>query len=794
MKISRKKFFGRCVVTLILVTIVATGGFFGAAYLIPLPERLDYADSLVITYEDGRPAHALLSEDEQWRFPTELDHVDPAYIDALIALEDKRFYSHPGVDPIAIGRAAIDNLSARSTVSGASTITMQLVRLLEPRPRTLRSKSVEAFRAMQLEVHLSKEEILEAYLRFAPFGGNIEGVEAATLSYWDRTPAALSTAEIATLLAVPQSPVARRPSPENADRLRRARDEIARRLADAQAIPMSGRPDELAQILDDTPVPTETGRPPREIPHLVQWLRANQADSSALRIETTLERSVQRRITEVVADHERRLRAMGAPHAAVVVMEWESGKIRGVVGNLSFDVAAPGSHLPAFDSPRATGSLLKPVAYAAALDEGLLAPSHQLLDVPMVRGDYRPQNFDRQYRGLVEAEEALALSLNLPFVRLLERLGVEEFVQTFARFELLGPIERAGDGGLELVVGGLPATPLEMASLYAGFARGGRPVVPEFFDAAGLPEPGSDDHRAITEAAAWLTKRGLTRRPTPWSDVGPRRARDEGVVWKTGTSYSYHDAWTAGFGEEFTVVVWAGDLAHRRHPELVGAHVAAPIFFEIIDAIDRPYPLRRARPEEGLAHIEVCPRSGRRPGPHCEHRTTTTAPATTAAPERCNIHVAIDVDVATGHRLPPGCRPEGVTDIDTRVAERLPDPVARYQRGRGRRAGTLPEIHPDCRAEPRATLSITSPREDSTVILEPTRPASLQLVRLQAYSSAGSPVHWYINGRHVDSAPADQAVYWEPEPGRWTVTAVDDRGVRQSTELVVEGEAGEESE
>ncbi len=802
----------RLLASFVATVFVCVVAFWTAAHLVPLPERLDYGDSLVVTYEDGRPAHALLSDDDQWRFPTRIDDVDPAYIDALIALEDKRFYSHPGVDPVAVVRASRDNLRSGATVSGASTITMQLVRLLEPRPRTLRSKAVEAFRAMQLEMHMSKEEILEAYLRFAPFGGNIEGIEAATLSYWDRTPTGMNAAEIATLLAIPQSPNARRPSPDNAERLREARDDIAYRLASAGAIPLSERPDELTRLLEETEVPTRVGRPPREIPHVVHWLKRHRPEAferdeagrgePSIRIETTLDRSVQRRISDVVADHERRLRATGAPHAAVVVLESETGEVRGVVGNLGFDITVPGSHLPAFVAPRSTGSLLKPVAYAAALDEGLVAPSHMLLDVPIVRGDYRPQNFDRQYRVLVEAEEALAMSLNLPFVRLVERIGVDEFVQALARFYFLGPVYRAGDGGLELVIGGLPASALEVAALYAGYARGGLPVMPEIFavdDGVETPpaadrEPISvdEERRAVSSAAAWLTNRALTRRHAPWYDVGTRFTREEAIVWKTGTSFAYHDAWTAGFGNEYTVAVWAGDLSFERHPELIGATVAGPLFFDVMHAIDDPYPLRRARQDDELAHIEVCSRSGRRPGPHCPHTRTTEAPARTAAPERCDLHVEIDVDAASGHRLPSGCRPDGVERVEQRVVERLPDAAARFERARGRRAGTMPDIHPDCRVEDEATLAITSPREESRVVLEPTRPADRQLVRLEAYSSVGSRIHWYVGGRHIDSAPAGEPVYWVPEPGRWSITAVDERGMRTSRELVVDGEALEE--
>lgn len=816
----------RLTAAMALFLVAAAVGAGVAAHWIDLPQRLDDADSTVITYTDGRAAHVLLADDDRWRLPTRLDDVDPAYVEALLALEDGRFYRHPGVDPIAVVRAAVDNLRAGTVVSGASTITMQLVRLLEPRPRTLRAKAVEALRALQLEMHMSKDEILEAYLRFVPYGGNLEGIEAATLSFWGRRPAGLSAAEIATLLAIPQNPEVRRPAPEHRDVLRTARDGIATRLADEEAIPLAARPDELAAELDETKVPVEVRGLPRDIPHLVHWLKRHRPEAferretargePAVRIETTLDRPTQRRIARIVDGQRRRLQATGASHAAVVVLEADTGQVRGVVGNLDYDLSRPGSHLPAFASPRSTGSLLKPVVYAAALDEGIVAPSHKLLDVPMIRGDYRPENFDRQYRGLVEAERALAMSLNIPFVRLLERLGVDEFVQAMVRFELMGPVRRAGDGGLELVVGGMPASALEVAAMYAGVARGGRPVMPEMYE--GSPQTqapvaddvgpddalldlfmggvdvesgeGEDDGlRAVSEAAAWLTARALTRRPRPWAEVGPRRARDEGIVWKTGTSYAYRDAWTAGFGSRYAVAVWTGDLAYGRHPQLVGADVAAPLFFEIVEAIDEPVPLRTRKPDDQLAKIEVCSRSGRRPGPHCEQPSSVEAPALSAAPERCELHDEIDVDVATGRRLSDGCRPADVDEVERRIVERLPGPAARYERARGRRAGNLPPLHPDCRSDTGAELTITSPRDETTIVLDGDRPADRQKVRLEAYSSQGSNIHWFLDGRYLASAGPDEAVYWIPEPGDWTIAAADEGGERDVRNLAVQGEA-----
>ncbi len=818
------------------------------AHLVPLPERLGHADSVVVTYQGGKMAHALLAEDDRWRFPTGLRDVDPAYVDALLALEDRRFYWHPGIDPIALARATTGNLRAGEVESGASTITMQVARLLEPRPRTFGAKAIEALRAIQLEIRMSKDEILETYLRFAPYGGNIEGIEAAAQSFWGRGPSSLSAPEIATLLAIPQSPTARRPAPENELALRDARDRIAHKLASRGALPGSERPEELARAFADSEVPTATSGPPRDIPHVARWLERHRPEAlardergrgqAAVRIQTTLEPRIQRRMARAAQDHAARLRASGAPHVAAIAVDKSTGRVRGMVGNLDFDPATPGSALPAFAAPRSTGSLLKPVAYAAALDEGLVAPSHALIDAPLARGDYRPQNFDRRYRGLVGAEEALASSLNIPFVRLVERLGVDEFVQTMVRFGLHGPAYRAGDGGLELVVGGMPASALEVASLYAGIAREGRPITPTIYrgdgaeataaplalDSAalavgGLPirgplepalrgahapgsaergEPGTGDDesraRAISRAASWLTIRALTRRSHPRADLGGRRAREQGIAWKTGTSYAYHDAWTAGFGDQYVVVVWAGDLAFQRHPELIGANVAAPLFFDIVRAIDQKTPVRSAKPTDELAEIEICPRSGRRPGPHCPHTATVDVPARTAAPARCELHEEITVDADSGHRIPEGCRPPSLSETETRVVFRPPKPLARYERSRGRRAGNVPRPHPDCPSERETSLAITAPPANATIVLDSNRPARDQPVRLEAYSSAGGDVHWYVSGAYHASSAHDEAVFWTPEPGSWTISAVGEHGTRHVRELAVEGEAASEAQ
>jgi penicillin-binding protein 1C len=308
----------------VLSLLALVGAGLAAAWLVPLPERLSSPHSVVIEYRDGTPAHVFLAPDERWRVPTRTQDIDPAYLRALLALEDKRFRYHPGVDPLAVGRAVFSNVTKGRRVSGASTLTMQLVRVLEPRPRTLFSKVIESFRAVQLELRMSKEDILAAYLQFVPYGRNVEGVEAAALAYFGHRATHLSPAEIATLLAVPQNPNRRFPTPENAARLKAARDGVARRLLDEEALPLGPTqapttPEAVLAEVRSTEVPTALKAFPREAPHAAVWLRAQRPELSRLR--TTLDAGTQRLAERLMRDAASSLSTRGVHNGVAVVVD-----------------------------------------------------------------------------------------------------------------------------------------------------------------------------------------------------------------------------------------------------------------------------------------------------------------------------------------------------------------------------------------------------------------------------------------------------------------------------------------
>ncbi|HWU85952.1 MAG TPA: transglycosylase domain-containing protein, partial [Kofleriaceae bacterium] len=412
----------------------------GLAFAVPLPER-PAVPSVVVEYRDGRPAFVFLSPDDKWRLPVDLGRVDPTLVEALVALEDKRFFRHDGIDAIAIARAAFTNLAAGRRVSGGSTLTMQLARLLEPRPRTVPSKLLDMFRAVQLDLRLGKREILEAYLARTPYGGNVEGIESAAWSYFGHGAAHLTPLEIATLLAVPQGPTRYAPRPANAARLRARRDAILGKLVRAGVFSGADAASALEEVAA-VPPPERLRRMPREAPHAAFVLRARHPGETAIR--STLDPGAQALAEREVALRAAELESKGIHGGAVVVVDHRTREVVALVGSLSFFAGAQhGGQIAMFARPRSPGSTLKPFLYALAIDRGLALPGYLVADVPAQYGTYRPRNFDGDYAGLVTLRDALGRSLNLPFVELLQQYGVERFLGDLGRMGVspgrLGP-------------------------------------------------------------------------------------------------------------------------------------------------------------------------------------------------------------------------------------------------------------------------------------------------------------------------------------------------------------------
>lgn len=540
----------------------------------PNLQRLDRQSTLVLD-RDGTLLQAFTAADGAWRLPVGIDEVDPGYLRMLVAYEDKRFYRHWGVDPLALGRAVVQLAESGRIVSGASTLTMQTVRLLEPRERTVGAKLIEMARALQLEWHYGKRDILDMYLTLAPYGGNLEGLRAASLFYFGREPSHLSISEAALLVSLPQSPERLRPD-RNGAAARSQRDKILERMAKLGVLSQRAAAEAAGE-----PVPSLRRPAIRRAAHLSERLHGDAGDGQV--IETSIDGTLQAQI-EALA---RRVQDQLEPGAtvAVLVVENSMRAVRAYVGSGDFwDTGRYGQNdmVRAIRSP---GSTLKPFIYGMAFDELIVHPETIVVDEPMRFGDYAPENFDHFYRGELSAREALQLSLNLPAVALLDRIGPLKLTATLKRAG--APLRLPGEvtmPGLPIALGGVGTSLEDLVKLYAGISDGGMAKPLQF--AVDSSAPGEPAVPLMSPAAAWYITRILEEAPPPPNAIPPQhRKRGHAVAFKTGTSYGFRDAWAIGFDAAFTVGVWIGRPDGTFSPGRIGREAAAPVLYDIFDLL-----------------------------------------------------------------------------------------------------------------------------------------------------------------------------------------------------------------
>lgn len=530
------------------------------------PNLTRYLDrSTEVVDANGRLLRAFTTKDGLWRLKTTVDDVDPTYLVLLKAYEDSRFDYHFGVDPISIVRAAVQDIAHGRIVSGASTLTMQAARLLEPRPRTFVSKVIEAARAIQLEWHFSKREVMGIYLTLAPMGGNLEGVRAASLAYFGKEPRQLDAAEAALLVAIPQSPSRRRPDRSPAAAKDGRNGVLARGLED--------------HVLDRTlydraisrPVPTKRLALPMNAPHLAAWL---SSQSPGTTIPTTIRFQLQSSLAQLVAEEHGQM--ADKAQVAMVVMDNRTGGVVAWLGGSDFFGRA--GQVDLVRAHRSPGSALKPLIYALAFDDRTLHPESIVQDVPVRFKDWLPHNFDRNHQGTVTVRQALQQSLNIPAVLALERVGPARFLSTLHDAGA-NPILPPGDPGnsLGMALGSLSVSPLEVAGLYSGLANGGRFAPPQ----VRRDEPRSEPVQLFGDAAAWYVGNILAEAPLPDGFASlPVALRDRRIAYKTGTSAGFRDAWAAGYSAHWTVVVWVGHADGTPRPGQVGRAAALPIMLK----------------------------------------------------------------------------------------------------------------------------------------------------------------------------------------------------------------------
>lgn len=573
----------------LLLCLVGAGGLAALDRLFP-PVLGRYLDrSAMVQAQDGELLRAFLSRDGKWRLPADSTGLPPRYIDMLLAFEDRRFRSHPGVDPLALLRAIGQRLSLGHVVSGASTLSMQTARLLEPRPRTLGAKAIEMLRAVQLEWHFSKTQILDIYLTLVPMGGNLEGVRAGSLAWFGKEPQALTDAEAALLVALPQSPIRLQPDrPGNGAEA--GRRKVLERMAGAGVLDAQAVREAL-----EAPLPQRRHDFPALAPHLTARLHAQYPAEGVIR--TTLDAGLQRSAEQLLSDALQLRR--DTVTAALLLVDSASGAVRAYVGNAAWlDAARLGAN-DMVQAVRSPGSSLKPAIYGLAFDSLIVQPDTILADLPARYGTYAPHNFSGGFGGELTVADALRQSLNLPAVALLNEVGPDRFADAMQQAGLpLDYDRRIAKPSLPMALGGVGFSLQRLVTLYTAFTRGGA-VQPLHVLAA---EPAAATHPLVGAVAAWQVARILELAPRP---PGFTRAAVQGDTrragFKTGTSYGFRDAWAVGFQGGWTAGVWVGRADGNPCDGCLGLGAAAPLLLRLFDRVPAlPWPVESRRPPADL--------------------------------------------------------------------------------------------------------------------------------------------------------------------------------------------------
>ena len=747
------------------------------ALVFPLPmTSLRKPSARFIYSREGHLLAAFAASDTYWRKPVALGDISPLLQGSVIACEDRWFYYHPGVNPISLFMAAIDNIKAGRVVRGGSTITMQVARMMEPKPRTLASKLVEIARALQLEMHFSKGEILEFYFNLAPYGGNIEGVGAASYFYFAKTPLALTASEAALLTSIPNSPSVLRPD-LNFEKSLRARDRVLGVMLMHKII-SKGKYDEA---LSENIV-ARKHQPPFLAPHFTRDLAASI--SAGPEIRSTLSLRIQAVCEGVIANHRSELAARGIANTAVVVLQNSTAEVLAMVGSADFLDKAKQGQVNGATAPRSPGSALKPFVYAMALDKALISPNKIIEDLPVYYSGYSPENYDRKYRGAVPAAEALRLSLNVPAVWACSKVGQREFCNLLRRGGISTLIRKDQDYGLPIILGSCEVSLLELATLYSALARQGRYVPYKLTQTQST----DDTTRLFSPEASYIISEILTELqrpdfPSSW-EFSPDIPR---VAWKTGTSYGRKDAWSMGYNPEFTVGVWAGNFTGEPSPDLVGADIAAPILFEIFEVITSGRDDAWFEMPQGVGTREVCAVSGMIPTGACQATISELFIPGVSPMTPCSIHKEIMVDPKSGYRLCRHCA-EGSKAARVMV-EDWPAKIATWLVASGRAISSVPEHNPDCTGMPMGDRPIiTSPNDDALYVIRGHVPTNLQRISLEASAATGANfLFWFIDGEFYARAEIGHRVFYAPEPGAHNLTCTDDAGRSTSLIFHVEG-------
>ncbi|RMP59563.1 hypothetical protein ALQ18_04288 [Pseudomonas marginalis pv. marginalis] len=778
--LSRASVFPRLLRWAVAAVLLVVALLWLADRIWPLPLPADDLARVVLA-EDGTPLWRFADANGVWRYPVQSSEVSPYYLDALLTYEDRWFYQHPGVNPLALARASWQNLTGARVVSGGSTLSMQVARLLDPHSRTLHGKLRQLWRTAQLEWHLSKEQILTLYLNRAPFGGTLQGVAAASWAYLGKSPAQLTHAEAALLAVLPQAPSRLRPD-RHPLRAQQARDKVLRRLGEFQVWPQSAVDEALEEPLLLAP---------RLEPSLAPLLarRLNRADSPPL-IRTTLDATLQRRLEDLLLGWRARLPEHTS--AAILVVEAETMAVRAYLGSVDINDAKRFGHVDMISALRSPGSTLKPFLYGMALDDGLIHSESLLQDVPRRYGDYRPGNFSMGFSGAVPASTALSSSLNLPAVQLLEAYGPKRFAAQMRIGGMPLALPALAEPNLALILGGAGSRLEDLVGGYSAFARDGKSANIRL-----QPDDALRERPLLSPGAAWIVRRILSGQARPDRDARAELVQRPALAWKTGTSYGFRDAWAIGVGPRYLIGVWIGRPDGTPVPGQFGLASAAPLMLQVHDVLSNrdsqrgvSAPVKPVPANVGVAAI--CWPLGQpmsRSDPNCRRQRfawtldNTTPPTLQALDQPLSVGLKETVWVnAKGLRVDAQCPGAVAKDIAL-----WPAPLEPWLPKVERREARIPAADTDCPPPALAAaspLSIVGVREGDQLRL----PAgSQQGLRLKISALGGSGRRWwFLNGAPLGDSGNQAFINAGFEQlGRYQLSVLDKAGQTARVEFSV---------
>lgn len=755
-------------------------------YITCLPAKLFQSPtSTVLLDRNGALLGAKIAADGQWRFSASGD-VPAKFEKCLTEFEDRNFYGHYGISINGIGRAVVQNVKHKRVVSGGSTLTMQLARIMRKNPpRTFTEKVLEMIIATRLEIRFSKKEILQYYAANAPFGNNVVGLEAASWRYYGRTPQSLSWAESATLAVLPNAPGLIYPG-KNHQRLLEKRNRLLKRLHDTGTIDQTTYQLALSEPLPDKPLLL-----PQEAPHLLA--RFIKEGKQGQTITSSIDRNIQLKAIQQLQSNSELLQENKIYNGAIMVTSVQTGEVLAYVGNTQVQDAEHSGSVDCIVAPRSTGSILKPFLYAKSLEEGLITPTMLLPDVPTQFGSFSPKNFSQQFDGAVPANQALSRSLNIPMVRLLNEYGLNKFYNDLKNYGLTTLSKPAEHYGLSLILGGAEAKLYDLNAAYTQMAqemeRGeDKPVVLEKIDST-TKQIGKKKHHPLktNPAAIFSTLEAMVEVNRPDEDGNWKAfASAQKIAWKTGTSFGFRDAWAIGVTPDYVVSVWIGNADGEGRPGLTGIKAAAPLLFDMFAQLPHASHWFRA-PKEEQCNVLICAESGQRASTLCEHTISVVMPKSCLGVVACPYHQLVHLTKDGRYRVDSDC--ESVYNMKNVPWFTLPPLVEKYYKLNHPNYKTLPDFKPECLAKVADhAIAILYPKPNSRIYIPIEIDGKMgRTVFEVAHRSSTTKIYWHLDDEYIGETKEIHQLALNPAIGKHKLTVVDENGIAASVKFEVIG-------